>query len=220
MVTKKRGNAAKLTALVVQARSEKASALARKKDRLEALVRLIARRATSIRESFYDIGVALTEIVKNKLYEADGHASFEAFLQARQLGSRAQAYKLIAIAAELDRDQAIVLGQEKAAALIAHAAATPEADSALSLAKSGRFGAKSTAQASVGDIEKATRAVRAKERASKPKTAAQKAAIQADRATLTRVKRWLGKANVKASVALHGQSVLITLARKHADALP
>jgi len=217
MATKKKGNG--LTALVVRARSEKASALARKKERLEALVRLIARRATSIRESFYDIGVALTEIVEGKLYEADGHASFEAFLDARQLGSRAQAYKLIAIAGELGRDEAIALGQEKAAALIAHAAATPEADSALSLAKNGRFGAKSAALASVSDIEKATRAVRTKERAKKPKTAAQQAATRADRATLARVKRWLGKVKLKASVALHGQSVLVTIARKHADTL-
>jgi len=56
-------------------------------------------------ESFYDIGVALTEIARAKLYAADGHASLEAYLDAEKLLSPSQARKLIDIVKNIPRER-------------------------------------------------------------------------------------------------------------------
>jgi len=53
----------------------KRDALAARRKKLTTLGALIRRRLTTVVESFYDIGVALTEVLKSKLYAAGTRAS-------------------------------------------------------------------------------------------------------------------------------------------------
>jgi len=105
--------------------------------RAEELIDLIARRAAGIAEAFYDIGEALHEILKKKLYGALGYKSFDAMLAERKLMSRAQASKLIEVARAMSRDEAITLGFAKAYAAARLVAATPEPDTVAGLLTSG-----------------------------------------------------------------------------------
>ncbi|CAN5477897.1 hypothetical protein BH09MYX1_BH09MYX1_37540 [soil metagenome] len=101
------------------------------------LLDLIARRKARILEDFYDLGAALRELLDKKLYAALGYASFDDLLAKRDVIGRTQAYKLIAVVRELPRDRAVEVGQERAYALVAVAAATPEPDTAASILATG-----------------------------------------------------------------------------------
>ena len=151
--------------------------------RLSELVVLIRQKLGTVADAFYDVGLALSEIVDEKLYLAERHASFGAFLKAHRFLSRAQASKLIAITKEVPRAQALKLGVEKSYALVGYASATPEADSPSSLlAAKASFGGKTAAKTSKRSIEAATRAIRAKRPPTK--AAAERAA---ETAKLTRL---------------------------------
>ncbi|CAN5773141.1 hypothetical protein BH09MYX1_BH09MYX1_36810 [soil metagenome] len=127
------------------------------------LLRLIARRKGRIVEDFYDIGAALKELLDKKLYLALGHASFEAMLEKRDVIGRTQAFKLIAVARELPRERALDVGAERAYALVALAAATPEKDSAGSILNTGvavRGKVKDVTGLSKRELEAVTKTVR------------------------------------------------------------
>ena len=149
----------------------KRDALAARHKKLTSLSALIRRRLATVVESFYDIGVALTEIAKAKLYAADGHASLEAYLDAEKLLSVSQARKLIDIVKNIPREQAVAVGQERAYALIALSRATPEPDSAVDLIAEGEVDGQPAAKASVRAITAAAKAQREKA----PKTPVAKA---------------------------------------------
>ena len=138
-------------------------ALAARRKKLASLGSLIRRRLATVVEGFYDIGVALTEILKGKLYAADGHASLEVYLDAEKLLSPSQARKLIDIVANVPREQALAVGQERAYALIAFARATPEPDSAAELIAGGEIDGQPAASASVRAITAAAKAQRDKQ---------------------------------------------------------
>src|SRR5690349_12680186 len=53
--------------------------------RAEELLSMIERRKETIAESFYDIGKALQELLKKKLYAALGYASFDEMLRERSV---------------------------------------------------------------------------------------------------------------------------------------
>ncbi len=154
----------------------KKDALAARRKKLATLGALIRRRLATVAEGFYDIGVALTEILKSKLYAAGGHASLEAYLDAERLLSPSQARKLVDIVANVPREQALAVGQERAYALIAFARATPEPDSAAELIAQGEVGGQPAAKASVRAIAAAAKAQRDKG----PKTPRAKAQAKAD----------------------------------------
>jgi hypothetical protein len=107
----------------------------RDRDKAEAadLVGIIHRRRDRIAEDFYDIGVALAKLREARLYRALGYARFADLVEHEVGVSDTQAYKLIAITEHLTRERAVELGQEKAAALVQLAAATPERDTATTL---------------------------------------------------------------------------------------
>jgi hypothetical protein len=119
----------------------KERALARNKARLAELLALIRRRMMEVVEGFYDIGEALREIVDHKLYGALDHASLGALLKAEGLVSLRQAAKLIAVVRKVPREQALLLGQERAYALVAYTGATPEPDSPAQLLAEGAHAA-------------------------------------------------------------------------------
>ena len=149
----------------------KRDALAARHKKLTSLSALIRRRLATVVESFYDIGVALTEIAKAKLYAAGGHASLEAYLDAEKLLSVSQARKLIDIVKNIPREQALAVGQERAYALIALSRATPEPDRAVDLIAQGEVDGQPAAKAPVRAITAAARAQREKA----PKSPAAKA---------------------------------------------
>ncbi len=131
--------------------------------RAESLLGLIARRRERIAEDFFEIGKALRELLQKKLYVALGFESFEAMLTERDVMSLAQAKKLIQVVSHVPIEKALALGPEKAYALTRYAAATPELDTAASLLDAGaKVGGKRADEASLRDIERATREVRKK----------------------------------------------------------
>jgi len=154
----------------------------------ERLLADIAARKARITSDFYAIGAALDVIMKERLYLALGHASFDEMLAERKVMGRTQAYKLLSVVRALPKRKASELGVEKASALAQLAKATPEADTAAELA--GKVvrttrgkPAKQGRNMSVREIEKATRAVRARHEPPDPEaTAARRATAQAERA--------------------------------------
>lgn len=83
------------------------------KRRAEELLSVIGRRKQQISEAFYEIGLALRELQKRKLHVALGFSSFAAMLQARDVMSAAQAFKLIKLVASVPREQALAMGQRE-----------------------------------------------------------------------------------------------------------
>jgi hypothetical protein len=126
------------------------------------LLAIIARRMQRIEEDFFDIGIALKELKDKKLFVALGHPTFDAMLAKRVPIGRSQAYKLLAIAERVTRDEAIELGEEKAYAIARLVAITPEADTVASVLDKGvRVGKKrrSTKTMSRREIDKVKRTV-------------------------------------------------------------
>ncbi len=148
----------KLQALFRTARAAKVKADRAKKKRLVELVALIRRRMDEVVEAFYDIGEALREILKRKLFDTDGHTSFEEFLKAQKLMSRSTAFKLIKVVDGLSRTNALKLGKEKAFALVAYTDATAARDTAAELTENNELvGTKRVKEAATRDIAKATK---------------------------------------------------------------
>jgi hypothetical protein len=199
----------------------KAQAAARHKARYDELVALMRRRMTDIVERFYDLGEALREMLETRRYTAGGHTSLRAFLAAEGLVSYAKANRLIAIVRKVPRAQALVLGQERAFALVAYTDATPEGDSpAALLAADAKLGATPVAQASVRQIEAATRAARSARAKSGAVSEGARAKARADAATLRAVKRALRDAGLAGAAVQVGRNrVTITVDRARADRL-
>lgn len=129
--------------------------------RAEALLAEIARRMQRIAEDFYDIGKALLELQKQKLFLALGYSSFAAMLAARTIMGASQANKLIKIVSTMPREKALSVGSEKAALLAAYAEATPEPDTAEWLLDKGALpGGKRLAEASTREIAEAAKKAR------------------------------------------------------------
>jgi len=128
---------------VARASAQSTAGTARQLARGTELLALIARRLERIEEDFFEIGAALKELKEKKLFVAFGYRNFDALLSARIPIGRSQAYKLIAVAERVTREQAIELGEEKAYAIARLVATTPEADTVGSvLAKGVRVGSK------------------------------------------------------------------------------
>ncbi len=199
----------------------KSAALARNKARLAELVALVRRRMTEVVEAFYDIGEALREIVDHKLYAAEGHKSLKAFLGAEKLLSARQAMKLIAVVRRVPREQALTLGQERAYALLAYTEATPEDDSpATLLAAHATVGDKPVTEASVREIDAATRDARTRSAKSTAKTPAARAKAKADAAVERAVRKALRDAGfARVEVRVGRDTVRVAFARSAAERL-
>ncbi|MDB4930976.1 MAG: hypothetical protein JWM10_3460 [Myxococcaceae bacterium] len=125
--TKKRAPKRAGSSLIVET---KRAALEAQRKQLATMGRLIRRLATMV-ESFCDVGVALREVLEETLCVADGQASLGDCLAATKLVSLTQAGKLIAIVQRSLREEAMLVGQERAHAPVVLAGATPERDTAV-----------------------------------------------------------------------------------------
>jgi len=116
--------------------AEKAAASKRERLATEARadISLIRARRERIVEDFYDIGEALVRLQRDGVAESIGYKRFADLCEAELEMSGQKAAQLIAIVKAMPREQARSLGQERASALLALAEATPEEDSAGSLA--------------------------------------------------------------------------------------
>lgn len=99
------------------------------------LVALIRRRKAEVQEAFYDIGEALTKLAQPRLFGALRCSSFRELVEQQLELTMVTARRLMEIPKQLTRKRALALGQRKATALIALAAATPEPDTAEQLAR-------------------------------------------------------------------------------------
>jgi hypothetical protein len=99
-------------------------------------IELVKHRRERIADDFYDIGEALQRLRRDGVPEALGYGSFGELCEGELGITAAKASQLLAIVRAIPREQARALGQERAAALLTLADATPEDDSAGALAGS------------------------------------------------------------------------------------
>ena len=131
MARKKLPAARALAAIAAEARTAKA----RKAARAEELLALIERRKAQIADAFYDVGEALKELLRGKLYLALGHASFEDLLEKRRVLGYTRAKDLIRIVDRTPRHIALELGAEKSLELVRWTEATPAVDTPASVVR-------------------------------------------------------------------------------------
>jgi len=160
----------------------------------EALIANIARRMDRFAESFYEVGVALKELLEKKLHLALGYASFKEMLATRDVLGLTRAKQLLRVVETMDRETALQLGLEKAYALARYTAATPEEDTPAGLLAAGALvGGKPAGEATLREIQRATRDVRRKTAPTKAKDPEEKGAEDARQA----LSAWLVRRRVK-----------------------
>jgi hypothetical protein len=126
---RKKGGLARTIAREVSDKHERIALAAR------ADIALIHRRRARIAEDFYEVGEALVRLKAPGVAAALGYPSFAALCGAELGLSATKAAQLVDIVRGATRDDAIAFGQERVAALLALADATPEVDTATSLAR-------------------------------------------------------------------------------------
>jgi len=174
----------------------KQSAAAQK--RLASLLEMIERRKARIVEDFYDIGVALKEIVDKKLYLQAGYASFGDLIDARKIMGKTQAFKLVSIARAVPREKAIEVGSERAYELVRLTEETPEPDTVEDVLVTGVRGPKDRKTVDVSKLssreiaQKRREIAKAKEKPTDEEREAKRAAREAQAS--------IRKSGMKASV--------------------
>lgn len=171
--TSKKPKPALPTALAARATAAARTKTKRLHAEARSLLALIGRRKKEITEAFYDIGQALARLKERDLVSALGRKTFAEVCSLDAGISVSVAERLVAIATTMTRQQALAMGQQKAMAMIALAAATPEADTAVGLYRKPTVtlpGGKklSPRAASATAIEEAATAVRHERRAAQP----------------------------------------------------
>lgn len=195
MTAKRTATRNSLTKLTRTAKAAKTAADRADKTRATALVALITRRKSEIVEAFYDIGEALRELSRKKLYVTLGHKSFAAMLSERKLMSATQANKLIRIVENVPRDTALSLGPERAFALVSLTDATPEKDTVADLLSS-----KTTSDGTpLRDASSRAIAAEAEKTRKKHKTptAQDKARARVFRSASAAIREWLATHGIK-----------------------
>jgi hypothetical protein len=156
------GTVERAEALLDRARAA-SSANAQRARALIAEIRTLLERIT---ESAHRIGVLLDDLRDPALYHSLGYDSFEALLRGEDLMSRAQAQKLITVAATYTPAMLRQLGVSKAYALVAYVERTPDSDIAAALARDDApINGKPISQATVRDIRLAAKEIALRTRA-------------------------------------------------------
>lgn len=193
---KKKTTTALATAKKVVLAGVKQSPAAQK--RLASLLETIERRKARIVEDFYDIGVALKEIVDKKLYLQAGYASFGDLIDGRKIMGKTQAFKLVSIARAVPREKAIEVGSERAYELVRLTEQTPEPDTVEDVLVTGVRGPKDRKTVDVSKLssreiaEKRREIAKAKAKPSDDEREAKRAAREAQAS--------IRKSGMKASV--------------------
>lgn len=165
-----------------------AMAVSRNRQKGEDALALIARRLSAIAEAFYDIALALTVLRRKEVYSALGAVSFDALIEERTPISKSVAFELLKIPAHLSREVAVALGRDKSVALVRLVEATPEEDSAETLARTDAkiAGTPISKVSAIALHERASR-VRKKRMAGKPTRHGEDEAVSA----ASKLETWL-----------------------------
>jgi hypothetical protein len=121
-------------ALLKRASDQVAAKRRRLAEEARADIDLVRRRKDEVTERFYDMGEALVRLQRPGVAEAIGYGGFGELCEKELAMSASKARQLVAIVRGVRRPDAVKWGQERAAALLALAEATPEPDSAALLA--------------------------------------------------------------------------------------
>jgi hypothetical protein len=203
-------------ALTKEARKLKAVEDRRKRQRAEQLLQKIALLKRRIRRDYWLLGDALREILREQLYAVLGHQSFEEMIVKRDLMSVGTARKLILIAEQVSRDDALDLSQEKAYALVQLKDQTPEEDTVADLVRANPVvqGA-SIADSSARRIKNVSQRMR-QAGANDPKARALAAQMDAATAALVRFLQARGVASPRVTSSARSISVTLSLAEARA----
>lgn len=109
---------------------------------------------------YYDLGTWLVRVADERLFLEGGFDTLNRYLEEEVDFSRSLAFVCMRVVRNFARETAARYGLYKVDAVLAHLAATPEADTPADLANL-RFGGKSIDEATTEEILEATRAVRA-----------------------------------------------------------
>lgn len=173
-----------------------------------ALVAEIRGHLGTVGDHLLEVGQGLRVLLDEQLFRPLGYDTFEALLAGEQLGSRAQAFKLMGVAEVFAKVGIRDFGIERAAALIAYTRATPEDDDAAELfASDAVIAGKHVRESAVEDLVRARNA----RLATAPATAAQKAQRAAENAAAKRVAAAHKAAKLPAAeVVVRGGKVIAT----------
>lgn len=209
-----------------------AAAAAKRRERLLAeakdLVAQVRRKRDVISEAFYDIGLALRRLREREMLAALDVRNFSELCETTLTMSATIGAQLVEIVERMTREQAVAMGPTKAAALIALAAATPEADSPADLFQKGRVrlpdGAElDTRTTSARGIERAAKLLReartpTKQRRGRTTTVAEREYAARLQAAMRDV--GMPRATAQAIATKPGQASELRLAGMPLDRLP
>lgn len=195
---------------LAQGRSHKTAARARG----EALVAEGLRLTARLNRDFWDLGKLLATMHAESTHVTLDFESFDALATERLGIKRSTAYKLMAVAEQLPRAQAVALGVDKSYKLTQFAERTPAHDTARTLAETDALIAgKRVSEMTTRELDAATAARTPK----RPKTLAEVGEARADRELLREMVAHLGQVGVpKSAVKLVGDRVEVVLTRTQA----
>jgi len=188
--------------------------------RLAALLAEMGAHRRDMAARFHDLGAALLEIKREKLYTARGAGSLAELLRVEGGVSPRQARKLMKVAAGMTAAQALPLGLERSYALLTHVEqAGGRGDLGAWLSGRRTIGGEPVERASRRAIEAATRALRAEQEGPRAPGAAARKAARANGATARRVRQAMRAADwPTGDVTATAKRVVITLDRAAVDA--
>jgi len=208
----KRQDVEQVQRVVVEAKAKHGAELAR----VEAMIAEIHALQGNITSGFWEIGRILRDIQDNRYFGTLGFETLEQLCEARLGFSKAVASKLITVATQLPKPEAIKIGQERAYAVIAYTRAL-KWNGALDPADLIRRDApivpgKPLSSTPVREILAA--------RPPKPKRLAERKASADDAATERALKRQLGVLGVpRGEVEVRAGKVTVTWSRAQIDKL-
>ncbi|MCC6621450.1 MAG: hypothetical protein IT385_09345 [Deltaproteobacteria bacterium] len=198
---------ARAATLVTQAEAER-QAQATSAEELLTRARAVQGSITS---GFWELGRILVELSERRAHTALGYERFDAMITERLGISKSVATRLMVVAGRLPRKEAVKLGQERAYALIAYAAASPGGEDPVALARADAeiVDGRPLSQTSVRELMAA--------RPKRPRSLSQRAAEASDRRLAAAVKRRaLAAGGRGARVEVVGDEVVVRLSRREA----
>jgi hypothetical protein len=191
-------------------RTARQARVAQKKRGTE-LIAEIRSRLDDVGSEFLEIGRRLKALYDESIHLALDYDSFEAMLEGEGLGSRAQAFKLMAVAAVFGEAGIADFGIERAYALISYTRATPEDDDAATLfADNALVAGKPVREHSVTDLTKARQDLTREAAASNPTREQRARAALEKKVTRLIAKAHKAQALPKADIDIRGQKITAT----------
>ncbi|MBL8788822.1 MAG: hypothetical protein JNJ59_28260 [Deltaproteobacteria bacterium] len=180
----------------------------------EALLAQARTLQAAITSSFWDLGRVLGVLAERKLHLALGFSRFDQLVEARLGLSKTLAWRLITVAGRLPKKEAMKLGQERAHALVAFAAASNGEIDPVEVARLDQplVGDRPLSETPVREILAA--------RPRRPTPLAQRADKAIDKKLAAAVKRRATALGLRvAEVEVRSDRVLIALTRSQAERL-